>query len=63
MSAAPTPTSISDVGGAVNSTAGKAQENAGVSLNSFLASLAVAAAVFGVEFLLFLLIKNRFSRI
>ncbi|KAI9767469.1 MAG: hypothetical protein M1840_005698 [Geoglossum simile] len=63
MSTSPTQTSISGVGGAVNSTAGKAQENAGVSLNSFLASLAVAATVFGVEFLLFILIKNRFSRI
>jgi hypothetical protein len=60
MSATATPTSLS---GAVNSTAGKAQSDVGVSLNSFLASLAVAAAVFGVEYILFILIKNRFSRI
>ncbi|KAI9868616.1 MAG: hypothetical protein M1813_004466 [Trichoglossum hirsutum] len=63
MSVSATPSSVSDVGNAVGATAGKAQETSGVSLNAFLASLAVAAAVFGVESILFLLIKNRFSRI
>ncbi|KAH0542935.1 hypothetical protein FGG08_002704 [Glutinoglossum americanum] len=63
MSASASPTSLAGVGSAVSATAGKAQGDSGLSLNSFLASLAVAAAVFGVESILFILIKNKFSRI
>ncbi|TKA63291.1 hypothetical protein B0A49_11104 [Cryomyces minteri] len=43
--------------------AGKAQQNVGVSLATFVSSLVAGLVVFGVEFLAFLLLKGRFSRI
>ncbi|KAI9800119.1 MAG: hypothetical protein M1833_003446 [Piccolia ochrophora] len=48
---------------ALEAGSGKAQSSEGISLQAFVASLAVAAAVFGVEFFLFLLIKGKFTRI
>lgn len=43
--------------------AGKAQESQGISLTTFLVSLAGAAAIFGVECALFILLKDKFKRI
>lgn len=42
---------------------GTASQSAGISLDSFLASLISGLAVFGIEFSLFLLLHGRFSRI
>lgn len=42
---------------------GTANHSAGISLDSFLASLVSGLAVFGVEFALFLLLHGRFGRI
>ncbi|KAK0390989.1 hypothetical protein NLU13_0491 [Sarocladium strictum] len=42
---------------------GSAQENAGIGLTSFLTSLTVAVAIFGVQTLLFLLLRNKLARI
>ena len=54
------PTSIS---GALDGSAGKGQTNQGISLTAFLASLIAAALVFGIEFILFLLLKGKLARI
>lgn len=43
--------------------AGKGQQSQGISLSTFLASLAGGLAIFGIEFLLFLVLKGKFSRI
>ena len=43
--------------------AGKAQSVEGMSLESFLASLTVAAAVFGVEVLVFVLLRTKLQRV
>ncbi|CUS12182.1 unnamed protein product [Tuber aestivum] len=55
-----TSTSVAD---AVGKSAGKGQEEEGMSLESFLASLAVAAAVFGVEVLIFVLLRTKLQRV
>ncbi|KAI9824922.1 MAG: hypothetical protein M1832_001527 [Thelocarpon impressellum] len=47
---------------ALQDSAGKGQGQQGISLNSFLASLAAAAVIFAVEFLLFVVIKNNQPR-
>ena len=48
---------------AIDNGAGKAQQSQGISLSTFFASLAGGLAIFGVELLLFLIIKGKFSRI
>ncbi|KAI9838409.1 MAG: hypothetical protein M1838_004615 [Thelocarpon superellum] len=48
---------------ALSGSAGKGQSSQGQSVNAFLASLAAGISVFGVEALLFLLIKNKLVRI
>lgn len=48
---------------ALNAGAGKAQGSQGITLTTFFASLVGALAIFGVEFGVFLIIKNKFSRI
>ncbi|PWW77382.1 DUF221-domain-containing protein [Tuber magnatum] len=55
-----TPTSVAD---AMGQSAGKGQTGEGMSLESFLASLAVAAAVFGVEVLIFVLLRTKLQRV
>jgi len=42
---------------------GSAQKQEGVSLETFLASLAVAAIIFGVEVLLFVMLRKKLHRI
>lgn len=54
------PTSI---GSALNSGAGKAQTNTGISLQTFFASIVGSFVAFGVQFTIFLLIKNKLTRI
>lgn len=51
------------IGNVFEQTGGKAQQGAGISLNTFLVSLVGASITFGVQFLLFLLIKGKLSRI
>ena len=58
--AASTTTAISQ---ALDQAAGTGQKNAGISLNTFLVSLVGALITFGVQFVLFLLIKGKLSRI
>ncbi len=61
-SGTPSPTTLaSAVSG--NGTAGTAQENAGLSIGSFIASLGSGLAIFGVELALFLLLNGKFARI
>lgn len=59
-SATAVPTSFSQ---ALNEGSGTADQSAGISLDSFVASLVSGLAVFGLEFGLFLLLHGRFSRI
>ncbi|KAI9750324.1 MAG: hypothetical protein M4579_006519 [Chaenotheca gracillima] len=56
-SAVPTSTNLLD------GPAGKGQSDQGISISSFLASLAVAAAVFAVELLAFIILQNRIRKI
>ncbi|KAJ5151235.1 uncharacterized protein N7482_010487 [Penicillium canariense] len=48
---------------ALESTGGKGQTAQGVSIKTFVASLATAIVVFAVEFLLFILLKGKLTRI
>ena len=48
---------------ALQHTGGHDRSAEGVSIKSFVASLATAIVVFAVEFLLFLLLKNKLTRI
>jgi hypothetical protein len=48
---------------ALSHTGGNGKSEEGVSLKSFLASLATAMIVFAVEFLLFMLLKGKLTRI
>jgi len=47
----------------INKNQGSAQTQEGVSLQTFLASLSVAAVVFGVEVLLFVLLRKKMKRV
>ncbi len=53
----------SGIGGLLDGSAGTATKNQGISVDSFLASLAVSFAIFGVEFGVFLLINRKLKRI
>lgn len=57
---APGATSVT---GALGESNGKAQTSEGMSLETFLSSLAVAAAVFGAEVLLFVLLRTKLQRV
>jgi hypothetical protein len=52
-----------DVGDALDSQSGTGQRAAGISISTFVASLAAAIVVFTVEFLLFLALKGKLTRI
>ena len=58
-SASVAPTSFSE---ALNQ-GGQAEQSAGISLDSFFASVVSGLAVFGIELCLFLLLHGRFGRI
>jgi calcium permeable stress-gated cation channel len=55
--------SSSDLGSALDSSSGSGQRSQGISLKSFLASLAAAVAIFAIEVLLFLILKGKLTRI
>jgi len=59
-SIATAPANVTD---AIGKSGGKGQSEEGMSLESFLASLAVAAAVFGVEVLIFVLLRTKLQRV
>lgn len=52
-----------DLGTALENAGGTARTSEGVSVKSFLASLATAVIVFALEFLLFLFLKGKLTRI
>lgn len=52
-----------DVGDALDAQSGTGHRASGISISTFLASLAAAIVVFTVEFLLFLLLKGKLTRI
>lgn len=60
LSLRPEPTNFDDI---LNNAAAKAIATEGISLGSFFASLSVAAIVFLVQFIIFLLIRNHLARI
>lgn len=51
------------LGNALAEAGGSGQSSQGISIQTFLASLATAVVVFAVEFLLFLVIKGKLTRI
>lgn len=53
----------SSVGDALDAQNGTGQRATGISLSTFIASLAAALAAFAVEFLLFLFLKGKLTRI
>lgn len=59
MAAQPTPTSILDI----NAGAGVAQAFKGNTTKTFFSTLVTAVVIFAIEFGLFLLIKDKLSRI
>ncbi|KAF7162644.1 hypothetical protein CNMCM5623_007869 [Aspergillus felis] len=52
-----------DLGSALEHAGGNGQRSQGVNIQTFLASLATAVIVFAIEFLLFLLLKGKLTRI
>lgn len=52
-----------NLGSALEHAGGTGKKNAGVSISTFLASLATAIVIFAVEFLLFLILKGKLTRI
>lgn len=52
-----------DLGSALDGSSGTAQKSEGMTINTFLASMATALIVFGVELILFLLLKGKLTRI
>ncbi|KAI1921025.1 hypothetical protein LOZ07_000324 [Ophidiomyces ophidiicola] len=60
---AASPTRTNSVGAALNGQGGTGQRSVGISISTFLASLATAIIVFAVEFLLFLVLKGKLTRI
>ena len=57
------PSSDASVGDALNAQSGTGQNTEGISISTFLASLGTAVTIFLVEFLLFLLLKGKLTRI
>ncbi|RAL15251.1 putative DUF221 domain protein [Aspergillus homomorphus CBS 101889] len=54
---------MGDLGSALEHAGGSGKNKEGISIGTFLASLATAVVVFAVEFLLFMLLKGKLSRI
>ncbi|KAF7585402.1 hypothetical protein BBP40_011023 [Aspergillus hancockii] len=52
-----------DLGKALEHAGGTGHKSEGISINTFLASLATAIVIFAVEFLLFLLLKSKLTRV
>ncbi|KAK2841539.1 hypothetical protein FQN49_006156 [Arthroderma sp. PD_2] len=54
---------MAEVGHAIDSQGGTGQRAAGISISTFLASLATAIIIFAVEFVIFLILKSKLTRI
>lgn len=54
---------MTDLGSALEQAGGKAQNREGITVKTFVASLATALILFAVEFLLFLILKSKLVRI
>ena len=54
---------MTDLGSALEHAGGSGKNKEGISIGTFLASLATAIIVFAVEFLCFLLLKGKLTRI
>ncbi|KAL4878975.1 hypothetical protein BJY04DRAFT_194509 [Aspergillus karnatakaensis] len=54
---------MADLGEALSHAGGNGQAREGISIKTFLASLATAVVIFAIEFLLFLLLKGKLTRI
>jgi hypothetical protein len=57
------PRSTVNITAALNASSNAAQRNQGASLHSFLASLTVSASIFGLEIVLFILLKDRLTQL
>lgn len=51
------------MGDAIDQQSGTGQRSSGISISTFLASLATAIIVFAVEFVIFLILKSKLTRI
>ncbi len=56
-------TMANDLGSALEHAGGKGQAREGITIKTFIASLAAALIIFAVEFFLFLLLKGKLTRI
>ncbi|EZF34642.1 hypothetical protein TMEN_503 [Trichophyton mentagrophytes] len=54
---------MAGVGDAIDQQSGTGQRSSGISISTFLASLATAIIVFAVEFVIFLILKSKLTRI
>ncbi|EEQ31857.1 hypothetical protein McanMca71_007806 [Microsporum canis] len=54
---------MAGVGDAIDSQSGTGQRSSGISISTFLASLATAIIIFAVEFVIFLILKSKLTRI
>lgn len=61
--AGPSPTNVGDVGNILDGTSGKGSQSEGQSFGKFIASLLAGIVVFAIQFLLFYLLKSRWTRI
>lgn len=52
-----------DLGSALEHAGGSGKDKEGISIGTFVASLTTAIVVFAVEFLLFILLKGKLTRI
>jgi hypothetical protein len=52
-----------DVAAGINTSSEVAQGSQGTSLHSFLASLTVSASIFGVEIVLFIVLKDKLTQL
>ena len=51
------------LGGALENAGGSGQKQEGVNIKTFVASLATGIIIFSIEFLLFLILKGKLTRI
>jgi uncharacterized membrane protein len=54
---------MTDLGSALEHAGGSGKNKEGISIGTFVASLTTAIVVFAVEFLLFILLKGKLTRI
>ncbi|EGE00936.1 hypothetical protein TESG_08223 [Trichophyton tonsurans CBS 112818] len=54
---------MEDIGNAIESQHGLGQRTVGISIPTFLASLGAAATIFSIEFVIFLLVRSKLTRV